>query len=123
MMTKEDPLERQEPTSAIKPLVVVLWLVIFACVLIWQVLTSSGIPRFAWFAVLLLLLSGFLWQFPCFHVAQFKDLDAEKRFDKENESRKTIAQIFAGTAVLIGLWSASEQLKLSREAIRVSEQG
>jgi hypothetical protein len=48
---------------------------------------------------------------------------AKDRFDKENEARKTIAQILGGAAVLVGLWFTSQQMRISQETLRVVEQG
>jgi hypothetical protein len=90
--------------------VVVFWLTVIGGGLVWAVLQSFGTARMMWVAALVLYIIGVLCEFPRYHVAQFNDIDPDKRFDKENESRKTLAQIFGGTAVLIGLWSASEQL-------------
>jgi hypothetical protein len=56
-----------------------------------------------------------LWALPKWQVAQSKALTDENRFDRENEARKTLAQIFAGVFVLAGLYSSVQTLNLSHE--------
>jgi hypothetical protein len=56
-----------------------------------------------------------LWKLPVLQVARSKALTDEKRFDRENEARKTLAQILAGAFVLAGLYSSVQTLNLSRE--------
>jgi len=47
-----------------------------------------------------------LWKLPALQVARSKALTDENRFDRENEARKTLAQILAGVFVLAGLYSS-----------------
>jgi uncharacterized protein YjbI with pentapeptide repeats len=60
--------------------------------------------------------SVLLWQVPKWQVQRSAGLTDENRFDRENESRKTLAQIFGGAFVLAGLYSSVETFDLSREA-------
>jgi hypothetical protein len=63
------------------------------------------------FVVVVLL----LWKIPAWQVARSKELTDEKRFDRENEARKTLAQIVGGLFVLTGLYFSYKTLDLSRE--------
>jgi hypothetical protein len=56
-----------------------------------------------------------LWGLPKFQVARLRALTDEKRFDRENEARKTLAQILAGVFLLAGLYSSVQTFNLSRE--------
>jgi hypothetical protein len=56
-----------------------------------------------------------MWKLPKFQVARSQGLTAENRFDRENEARKTLAQILGGIFVLAGLYSSVQTLNLSRE--------
>ena len=56
-----------------------------------------------------------LWKLPRWQVARSKALTDENRFDRENEARKTLAQILAGAFVLAGLYSSVQTFNLSRE--------
>jgi hypothetical protein len=56
-----------------------------------------------------------LWKLPALQVARSRALTDEKRFDRENEARKTLAQILAGVFVLAGLYSSVQTFNLSRE--------
>jgi len=47
-----------------------------------------------------------LWLLPKWQVARSQGLSAENRFDRENEARKTLAQIIGGVFVLAGLYSS-----------------
>jgi hypothetical protein len=56
-----------------------------------------------------------LWKLPQLQVARSRALTDENRFDRENEARKTLAQILAGVFVLAGLYSSVQTFDLSRE--------
>jgi hypothetical protein len=56
-----------------------------------------------------------LWRVPKLQVARSEDLTRANRFDRENEARKTLAQIMGGVFVLLGLYSSFQTLDLSRE--------
>lgn len=63
----------------------------------------------AGFAVLFVLV-----KLPQLQVSHSKGLTDENRFDRENEARKTLAQILAGAFVLAGLYSSMQTLDLAR---------
>src|SRR5262249_47028306 len=65
------------------------------------------------FAGIVLLLV--LWKVPALQVGRTKALTDENRFERENEARKTLAQILAGVFVLAGLYSSMQTFNLSRE--------
>src|SRR3954453_6541262 len=56
-----------------------------------------------------------LWLLPRWQVSSFKTLTPEARFDKENESRKTLAQIVGGLFVIASLFSTARTLEVSQE--------
>jgi uncharacterized protein YjbI with pentapeptide repeats len=56
-----------------------------------------------------------VWKLPALQVARLKALTDENRFDRENEARKTVAQILGGVFVLAGVYSSVQTLNLSRE--------
>jgi hypothetical protein len=56
-----------------------------------------------------------LWKVPALQVSRSKALTDENKFDRENEARKTLAQILAGVFVLAGLYSSVQTFNLSRE--------
>jgi len=67
----------------------------------------------------LLILGGIIsvllfWKLPGWQVSRSNATD-ENRFDRENEARKTLAQIVGGMFVLFGLYSSLNTLDLSRE--------
>lgn len=62
-----------------------------------------------------ILLFWVVWWLPRWQVNRSAALSEEKRFDRENEARKTFAQIIGGTLVLAGLYSSVQTLNLSRE--------
>ena len=70
------------------------------------------LPSLLFVGIVVILL---LWKLPALQVARSKALTDEKRFDRENEARKTLAQILAGVFVLVGLYSSVQTLSLSRE--------
>jgi uncharacterized protein YjbI with pentapeptide repeats len=74
-----------------------------------------------WFVFALILASIViflgLWLIPKIQVKHFTD-EPQKRFELENEARKTIAQIIGGAAILFGVYTAlqtSQLTEISRE--------
>jgi hypothetical protein len=63
-------------------------------------------------AVLVVLL---LWKVPQWQVARSRALTDDNRFDRENEARKTLAQIIGGVFVLAGLYSSVQTFDLARQ--------
>lgn len=77
--------------------------------------------RVGWFAgvsVLLILLSLLLWKIPKRQVSNLTSLTPEQRFDRENEARKTLAQIVGGVLVLLGAYLTWRNIKNTEEAQR-----
>jgi uncharacterized protein YjbI with pentapeptide repeats len=74
--------------------------------------------------IIALLVAGLLiWQIPKWQLKITKNNDSgEKHINLENELRKTVAQIFGGLLVLIGLYFTYEQLVAARVSIQVSQQ-
>jgi hypothetical protein len=65
--------------------------------------------------VLGLLVILLLWTLSKRQVAHSQGLTAENRFDRENEARKTLAQIIGGVFLLAGLYSSVQTFNLQRE--------
>ena len=83
------------------------WLVV-AFTVLQQNLLLVGVLGGSFVALIVLLLLP-KWQ------AERPNLTPKERFDVENEARKTIAQIVAGSAVLVGLYFTWGTLDLNRE--------
>lgn len=66
-------------------------------------------------ALLIAVILLSLWKLPVWQVARSKGLTDEKRFERENEARRTLAQIIAGVFLLAGLYSSVESFNLARE--------
>jgi uncharacterized protein YjbI with pentapeptide repeats len=64
-----------------------------------------------------------LWLLPVWQVSRSRGLTAANRFDRENEARKTLAQIIGGVLVLAGLYSSVKTFDLQRQTENVQEQG
>jgi hypothetical protein len=75
-------------------------------------LRSPLLPLLFFVAIVVILL---LWKLPVLQVARSRALTDEKRFDRENEARKTLAQVLAGVFVLAGLYSSVQTFDLSRQ--------
>jgi uncharacterized membrane protein len=56
-----------------------------------------------------------LWLLSRWQVARSQGLTAGNRFDRENEARKTLAQIIGGVLVLAGLYSSLQTFDLQRQ--------
>jgi hypothetical protein len=56
-----------------------------------------------------------LWKLPLRVAARYPDLDAKARFEVENESRKTIAQIIGGAGLIATLYFTGLTFDLSRD--------
>jgi uncharacterized membrane protein len=56
-----------------------------------------------------------LWLLPRWQAARSQGLTAGNRFDRENEARKTLAQIIGGVFVLAGLYSSLQTFDLQRQ--------
>jgi Pentapeptide repeats (8 copies) len=65
-------------------------------------------------------IAGLLWFVPRWQVRNIPDLAPKERFDKENEARKTLAQIIGGVLVLVSLFSAAETLRVSQQQAAIA---
>jgi hypothetical protein len=86
-------------------------------------------------ALALVILIFVLWQVPKWQVTSSKDdLSPKERIELENDVRATLAQILGGAFVLFGLYftwrslkltqdAAANNLKISNENLRVSQEG
>jgi hypothetical protein len=75
-------------------------------------LRSPLLPLLFFVGIVVILL---LWKLPVLQVARSRALTDEKRFDRENEARKTLAQVLAGVFVLASLYSSVQTFDLSRQ--------
>jgi uncharacterized protein YjbI with pentapeptide repeats len=64
-----------------------------------------------------------LWWAPRWQVAHSEGLTAENRFDRENEARKTLAQIIGGVFLLAGIYTSVKTFDLQRQTEYIQEQG
>jgi hypothetical protein len=64
-----------------------------------------------------------LWWLPRLQVAHSQGVTAENRFDRENEARKTLAQIVGGLLLLGGLYSSIKTFTLQRETENLQREG
>lgn len=58
---------------------------------------------------------GLLWKVPVWLAARYPEVEGKDRFDIENESRKTVAQIIGGAGVVAGLYFTGMTFELSRD--------
>jgi len=56
-----------------------------------------------------------LWKLPQWQVAHVPDLSPKERFDLENKSRTTLAQIAGGLILLGGFWMTLQNFEVTRE--------
>jgi hypothetical protein len=61
------------------------------------------------------LLAAAIWMIPVWQCRRIRNLSAEMRFDKENESRKTVAQVIGGLLVILSLFAAQQTFRLTQE--------
>lgn len=79
-----------------------------------------SIPILVACAVLALSALGvtILYTLPKLQVDQLKGLTTEKRFEVENEARKTVAQILAGVVLIAGLYFSWQTIRQDTERLR-----
>ncbi|MEA2261908.1 MAG: hypothetical protein QOH35_2990 [Acidobacteriaceae bacterium] len=65
--------------------------------------------------IVTLILTLILWRLAKLQAARSRGLNADNQFDRENEARKTLAQIIGGLLLLAGLYSSMRSLDLQRE--------
>jgi hypothetical protein len=87
-----------------------------------QILTDpSNLPELLFGIGLLVVLT--LWWLPKLQAARSRGVSDENRFDRENEARKTLAQIIGGVFVLAGLYSSVRTFDLQRESENLQREG
>jgi hypothetical protein len=64
-----------------------------------------------------------LWLLPKRQVARLQGLSVENRFDRENEARKTMAQIIGGVFVLAGLYFSLQTFKVQLHTFDLQREG
>src|SRR5271165_4375830 len=64
-----------------------------------------------------------LWKLPKLQAALSRGLTDKNRFDRENEARKTLAQIIAGVFVLGGLYSSLQTFSLQAHTLDLQREG
>jgi hypothetical protein len=64
-----------------------------------------------------------MWWVPKFQARYSQGVNADNRFDRENNARKTLAQIIGGVFVLAGLYSSIKTFDLQRQSARLQEEG
>jgi hypothetical protein len=64
-----------------------------------------------------------LWLLPKWQTVKLRSLTPDARFDKENDSRKTLAQIIGGLFVIGSLFSTARTLQVSQQQVQVAREG
>jgi uncharacterized protein YjbI with pentapeptide repeats len=64
----------------------------------------------------------FVWWFPKWQAKKYERTESEKKWEAENEFRKTIIQIVGGLIVIGGLFFAWEELSQSRDLLKQSHE-
>lgn len=81
----------------------------------------SNLPELLFGIGLVVVLT--LWWLPKLQAGRSRGLSDENRFDRENEARKTLAQIIGGVFVLAGLYSSVRTFDLQRESGNLQREG
>lgn len=63
-----------------------------------------------------------VWILPKWRVRRLISLTEKERFECENESRKTTAQVIGGALLLAGLYFTSETLRINQETLQATQQ-
>jgi hypothetical protein len=113
--------------GVILPLVLVVWLTLSGNAHVWLVKLA---PTRSWIlnqplpeglAVVGILVVLALWLLPRWQAARSQGLTAGNRFDRENEARKTLAQIIGGVFVLAGLYSSLQTFSLQQHTLSLQQ--
>lgn len=80
-------------------------------------------PLPAILTLICILILVLLWKAPQWQVNRSQGVTIENRFDRENEARKTLAQILGGFAVLVGLYFAANNFMLQTENLSAIRDG
>ena len=62
-----------------------------------------------------------LWLLPKWQAERSQGLTSENRFERENEARKTLAQIIGGVLVLAGLYSSLQTFSLQQHTLSLQQ--
>jgi hypothetical protein len=81
--------------------------------LMYQAQVRSILPELLTITVLILIF--ILWKLPRRQAQRSLGLNVGNQFDRENEARKTLAQIIGGVLLLAGLYSSVRTFDLQRE--------
>ena len=84
-------------------------------------LSHAHLPALIFFASLVIVL--IVWWVTKLQAAHSQGVNPENRFDRENNARKTLAQIVAGIFVLAGLYSSIKTFDLQRQTADLMQQG
>ncbi len=85
----------------------------YAAFYLWAGLASA--PTWVWFLSALTVCFLAIWLLPRWQVSGSRGLADENRFDRENEARKTIAQLLGGLFLFVGFYASYQTLLNSRE--------
>jgi hypothetical protein len=97
-----------------------LWLaVVFARS--WMLAHPRPLPEVLVVVGILVVLA--LWLLPKWQAARSWGLTDQNRFDRENEARKTLAQIIGGVLVLAGLYSSLQTFSLQQHTFDLQREG
>jgi uncharacterized protein YjbI with pentapeptide repeats len=88
------------------------WLAKLASTRSWILAHPQPLPEVLVVVGILVVLA--LWLLPKWQAARSQGLTAGNRFDRENEARKTLAQIIGGVLVLAGLYSSLQTFSLQQ---------
>jgi uncharacterized membrane protein (DUF485 family) len=89
-----------------------VWLANVASTWSWILTHPQPLPEVLVVVGILVVLA--LWLLPKWQAARSQGLTSENRFDRENEARKTLAQIIGGVFVLAGLYSSLQTFSLQQ---------
>lgn len=100
----------------------------------WQVLGSRTVPIWEAAAIAFttehlitslviaaVILMAILWLVPKWQIRKLLSLPLEQCFDRENESRKTLAQVIGGVVLIAGLFSTTQTLSISQKSLAISQ--
>jgi len=81
----------------------------------WKVLLAMALAAVFAFAI--------LWKVPQWQVGKISGLESKDRFDRENEARKTLAQIIGGILVLAGFYATVQNLRVAQKSFDLAQRG
>jgi uncharacterized protein YjbI with pentapeptide repeats len=99
-------------------------MILLLALIVWLRLSATRpqlLPEVLVVAGVLVVLA--LWLLPKWQVARSQGLTTGNRFDRENEARKTLAQIIGGVFVLAGLYSSLQTFNLQQHTFDLQREG